>query len=100
MKFKQIKNRFIYKQYTYTVTEDNLFKLEAFENLDIIDLGEFKTLDELKKFIRKKDKDQRDKLKCTICGYLKSDHKAVGGNCPYNKSQHTIFLKTVFTSKK
>jgi hypothetical protein len=99
MKLIKKKNKYTYRQYEI-VERNNSFLLSAFENLDIVDLGSFENLDSVKKFIRKRDKEERDKNKCTICGYLKDEHKANTYNCPYDRKQHTWFLDTVFTPKK
>ena len=100
MKLKEKrKDVFEYKQYEIRKQSENKFILEAWENLDWISLGEFKDLESLKKFIRKRDKEFRNKNKCVHCGYLKIKHKASTMQCPYDNSEFTWFLKTTFKSK-
>lgn len=91
------KDKYTYRSYTIE-KKDEVFELESFENLSIVELGSFNNLDEAKKFIRKREKEIRNKVKCSICGYLKNQHKANGMNCPYNAHRHSWYLDTVFTS--
>ena len=92
---KEKKDKFSYKQYTINIKNEE-YLLDAFENLEIIQLGSFSTIDDVKKFIRSRDKKARQEQTCVHCGIEKSYHKANTFECPQSKKRFTSFYNDQF----